>query len=53
MHRMTSDDLGHLTVKPTLCTLSTCPRGPSLGPFHSNTSRVLRHSAVENRKCIK
>ncbi len=38
-------DLEPLTVKSTLYTLSTCPRGPNFGPFHCMTS-CLRGSKL-------
>ena len=31
-------ELKHLTVKTTLYTLNTYPRGPNVGPFRSTTS---------------
>ncbi len=33
------NDLKHLSVKSTLCTLNTHPRGPNFTPFRSTTSR--------------
>ncbi len=33
------NDLNHWSVKSTLCTLDTHPRGPNFPPFHSTTSR--------------
>ncbi len=32
------NDLKHLSVKSTLCTLNTHPRGPNITPFRSTTS---------------
>ena len=39
MHRMTQIELEDLTVKSTLYTLNTYPRGPNFGPFRSIISR--------------
>ena len=53
MHQMTQTDFEHLTVKSTLYTLKTYPRGPNLSPFCITTRGSQDTKIVKNRKCTE